>query len=1179
MTKNTTRKGLAFGAGLALVASGLAGVPAQAAGVTGFIPFAPSSGPATALAVEAVAGETFKLTASPAGTVMNGNVKFLINDPDAQIKPGSNTSGAVTDTIAAGASEVAGDASASTDFVTLIGADGIAEGRYLLSVNNDMEIRVGTGGAKVTALKADSLVEAVVTDDAAGSKSLITFKSEGDIIADMDVIVASTVLTLTPGALFDSFTDNIVTGDVAHAGTTFTVTTAGVPDGVYSLFFEVDFETKTSVVSYVTGQVIEVTVASNSFTMPEGAAAGDGTLVSATDAIFIKKAGFGSPRAADNSYAVDSGLNTAGDAPVIELVNTAATATTATVTAFVDLFSDNLIGASEYASSPVAVQFVEQTDIAITTVLDAAQVGAETLSATITTSPVLNGAQLGNQELIRAVFTRQGSETKAISAAATQDVDTLEWSASVEMGTETNAITAWVNATTAVNATPNAVWAGFTEPVAHTGAGTATANGEIVSVTLATTGIVTVVTFGNHGLMNGDKVRMIISVTDTAVEVAEETVGQTVTVTGLKSFTYKVTETGTITAGTDTSPHTDTDYTVDTFTASGGDGMVDRVFAGDYSAQAALEQITANRDYKLYGTASASGTLAALATDVRFSTAATTSVQGISDIGDTATAGGDLLLKAKTASATVTVTVLDKDGAALTAGRNVAITMTNRSANVTVNGLKVAQNLVTNANGEVSLVVASSTGLNAEKVDIKAIPEGVAAAVSEIRVLWATAAIQMADLATTDSVLPATQKRTVAVGTSYSVNLSVTDQWFAVADSATYRIKVTGEGVTSQFLPLVAGKATVSIADAGVKTSFNSVLTLQKASATGVFADTLVTTTINTLTEATPGVLLDVDGSNLYGSAVADLSDAVAAKALVERDARSSSVAQPVYKNAVTINGKIIDSGSSSGQDGAVVTVSGPSNILFSNGSVDARGTLTFVAAQSGGAFTVDLYSTSAQTDTVITITAAGVSKTVKVSFVGAGIGEGTSLVVTMPAAVKPASTFQVKAKLADVYGNGVNTVAGSIKVTYSGAGIVFGTLPTETDANGELMFSVLLGSNDTGSVNVTVSYDQNADGDYVDVKDLVRAGTTAITASGVVAASSDTKVNVGTFSGKLVVYALNAAGSEVSYKIAGKWVTQVVTSDLLQRYDRVVGATGKTIKVDIYVDGVLKLAKSVVTK
>jgi hypothetical protein len=80
-------------------------------------------------------------------------------------------------------------------------------------------------------------------------------------------------------------------------------------------------------------------------------------------------------------------------------------------------------------------------------------------------------------------------------------------------------------------------------------------------------------------------------------------------------------------------------------------------------------------------------------------------------------------------------------------------------------------------------------------------------------------------------------------------------------------------------------------------------------------------------------------------------------------------------------------------------------------------------------------------------------------------------------------------------------------------------------------------------------------------------------------ATSSDVVVNVGTFSGKLVVYALNAAGSEVSYKIAGKWVTQVVTSDSLMRYDRVVGATGATIKVDIYVDGVLRGAKSVVTK
>jgi hypothetical protein len=356
------------------------------------------------------------------------------------------------------------------------------------------------------------------------------------------------------------------------------------------------------------------------------------------------------------------------------------------------------------------------------------------------------------------------------------------------------------------------------------------------------------------------------------------------------------------------------------------------------------------------------------------------------------------------------------------------------------------------------------------------------------------------------------------------------------------------------------------------------VLTLQKKNTAGTFASTTATATLTTKTSSKGKVTLAADASNLYIATAADLSNAVAAKALVERDTRTSATLRPVYTNAVTVTGKVASSVTGVSFGAAVVTLSGPSNILFSNGAVDARGGLTLVS-DANGEFAVNLYSTSAQTDSVITVTSMGVSSTTKVSFVGAGIGEGTSLVVTMPAAVKPASTFQVKAKLSDVFGNGVATTGGAIKVTYTGAGIVFGTLPTDTDANGELMFSVLLGSNDTGSVNVTVSYDQNADSDYLDAKDLVTAGTTAITATGLVAGSSDTIVNVGTFSGKLVVYALNAAGSEVSYKIAGKWVTQVVTSDLLQRYDRVVGATGRSIKVDIYVDGVLKVAKSVVTK
>jgi hypothetical protein len=115
-------------------------------------------------------------------------------------------------------------------------------------------------------------------------------------------------------------------------------------------------------------------------------------------------------------------------------------------------------------------------------------------------------------------------------------------------------------------------------------------------------------------------------------------------------------------------------------------------------------------------------------------------------------------------------------------------------------------------------------------------------------------------------------------------------------------------------------------------------------------------------------------------------------------------------------------------------------------------------------------------------------------------------------------------------------------------------------------MFSVLLGSNDTGSVNVTVSYDQNADLDFVDAKDLNTSGTTAITASGV--ASSETKVNVGSFKGYVALYAKGYAGQKMSAIVAGKWI---VVASLASDFERVVRFTGAgyTITTKIYIDGV----------
>ena len=143
--------------------------------------------------------------------------------------------------------------------------------------------------------------------------------------------------------------------------------------------------------------------------------------------------------------------------------------------------------------------------------------------------------------------------------------------------------------------------------------------------------------------------------------------------------------------------------------------------------------------------------------------------------------------------------------------------------------------------------------------------------------------------------------------------------------------------------------------------------------------------------------------------------------------------------------------------------------------------------------------------------------------------------------------------------------------------------MPTTTDANGELQFAVLLGSNDTGSIVVTVSYDQNGDLDYVDTKDLVTTSTTQITASGVVASAglqAGEVVNVGTFNGKIVVYAKGMKGETITWKIAGKWVKVNVTKDY-QLFDRLTAAIGLNVNVDVHRAGnkTPLLSKTVLTK
>jgi hypothetical protein len=317
-------------------------------------------------------------------------------------------------------------------------------------------------------------------------------------------------------------------------------------------------------------------------------------------------------------------------------------------------------------------------------------------------------------------------------------------------------------------------------------------------------------------------------------------------------------------------------------------------------------------------------------------------------------------------------------------------------------------------------------------------------------------------------------------------------------------------------------------------------------------------------------VTLDTDGSSTNGSATADDSDAIAAKKTIAVDTRSSFVAVPAYANDVVISGRVANATTAAVRTGAVVTITGTSDMLFTNGGVYSFGSITLVT-DSSGEFDVSVYSNKVQKDTVVTVSSNGASATKKVTFTSGGADTGASVSFAgTPAAALPGSTFQVVMTLLDEYGNAVDATNTDVDVTYTGPGIVFGTLPADTDANGQAKFAVLLGTNDKGTATITFSYDTNNDGDYVDTGEFTTAHTVTV--------GSVAKVNVASFNGKLVVYASGLNGKRISWKVGGRWGKAVASSNYAV-FNRPTPVAGATVSVDVYVDGVKTLTKSVVTR
>jgi len=269
---------------------------------------------------------------------------------------------------------------------------------------------------------------------------------------------------------------------------------------------------------------------------------------------------------------------------------------------------------------------------------------------------------------------------------------------------------------------------------------------------------------------------------------------------------------------------------------------------------------------------------------------------------------------------------------------------------------------------------------------------------------------------------------------------------------------------------------------------------------------------------------------------------------------------------------------------GSAVVVSAPGLIVRNADltTATASGALTIVPTAKVANF--QFVATKAGTH-VVTFTNGSETTTSEIVVAAAASDKGASIAWDTTQ-ITPGRTKVVTGTVLDANGNPVDTTrvgettgdsgTASILVTYTGdAGIVVGSLPVETNADGEFRLSVLTSAADRGTLTVTAVYlPQGASTATADKVTSVQA----INVGPATAAAVDQKVNAGSFKGYVAIYAKGYEGQRLSAKVGKDWV---VVESLASSFERVVEYTGAgyTIAVRIYIDRVLVDTITVTTK
>ena len=410
----------------------------------------------------------------------------------------------------------------------------------------------------------------------------------------------------------------------------------------------------------------------------------------------------------------------------------------------------------------------------------------------------------------------------------------------------------------------------------------------------------------------------------------------------------------------------------------------------------------------------------------------------------------------------------------------------------------------------------------------------------------------------------------VKAGGSFNLEFALYDNFGALYSGSTSKyVHVTGGSVVK----FVGGKATVSRTDSNVADAEVSLAYGVNTSSTYAIptAKTVLVEAQKNVTAGFATAAAVFAGTKVPGSADFAAGDARNGAAISELDTADLG-------DYATVSGKLMNS-EGTVLKGASVTVSG-TGLLFVSGyeNVDnqvwAVGSIS-VNTDASGNYSVRVYSNKSGKQAV-TVTSGSATASATPEWSAAAANTATAIAITAPTSTAPGTTAAVVVKLTDAKGNAVKTDGATgltFTVRVSGAGTP-GTINEYTNADGETRFNVVVGSGETGSFKVVVTYD--ADAALTTSAPITKEAVVTIAAAPAPAVVEPTS-KIGTANGRVYVNVKDGKGSVVTVKVGSKWSTKTaLNNDYTFSYKNKKGAK---VSVKVYVDGDLSASKTITVK